>query len=132
AMFKRTKLILIATLLLSGCSTTNNESNKETKSVPEEMEASKYVGQGFQPPAEKDVVEFAKKHKDKIAKRGEQFFMDNFGLKVKATNVVGKDDGVEVYVHCEDHGIVFNASLPLYKDDIKQKGSMRSNDNGDD
>ncbi|WP_225306369.1 hypothetical protein, partial [Staphylococcus aureus] len=24
-MFKRTKLILIATLLLSGCSTTNNE-----------------------------------------------------------------------------------------------------------
>ncbi|NAM17759.1 DUF1672 family protein, partial [Staphylococcus aureus] len=49
-----------------------------------------------------------------------------------ATNVVGKDDGVEVYVHCEDHGIVFNASLPLYKDAIHQKGSMRSNDNGDD
>ncbi|HDC8643231.1 TPA: DUF1672 family protein [Staphylococcus aureus] len=60
-MFKRTKLILIATILLSGCSTTNNESNNETKSVPEEMEASKYVGQGFQPPAEKDAVEFAKK-----------------------------------------------------------------------
>ncbi|EUI98312.1 hypothetical protein Q541_01070 [Staphylococcus aureus M1485] len=38
-MFKRTKLILIATILLSGCSTTNNESNNETKSVPEEMEA---------------------------------------------------------------------------------------------
>ncbi|WP_001804415.1 DUF1672 family protein, partial [Staphylococcus aureus] len=52
-MLKKAKLILIATLLLSGCSTTNNESNKETKSVPEEMEASKYVGQGFQPPAEK-------------------------------------------------------------------------------
>ncbi|AUG73853.1 hypothetical protein SAO46_01401 [Staphylococcus aureus O46] len=49
-MLKKAKLILIATLLLSGCSTTNNESNKETKSVPEEMEASKYVGQGFQPP----------------------------------------------------------------------------------
>ncbi|HDG9369142.1 TPA: DUF1672 family protein, partial [Staphylococcus aureus] len=59
-------------------------------------------------------------------------FMDNFGLKVKATNVVGKDDGVEVYVHCDDHGIVFNASLPLYKDAIHQKGSMRSNDNGND
>ncbi|EVV75044.1 DUF1672 domain-containing protein [Staphylococcus aureus] len=131
-MFKRTKLILIATILLSGCSTTNNESNNETKSVPEEMEASKYVGQGFQPPAEKDAIEFAKKHKKKIEKRGEQFFKDNFGLKVKATNVVGKDDGVEVYVHCEDHGIVFNASLPLYKDAIHQKGSMRSNDNGDD
>ncbi|WP_137578001.1 DUF1672 family protein, partial [Staphylococcus argenteus] len=58
-MFKRTKLILIATLLLSGCSTMENKSNKDTKteikSVSEEMEASKYVGQGFQPPAEKDA-----------------------------------------------------------------------------
>ncbi|CAC6635494.1 Putative cytosolic protein [Staphylococcus aureus] len=131
-MFKRIKLILIATIILSGCSTTNNESNNETKSVPEEMEASKYVGQDFQPPAEKDAIEFAKKHRKEFEKVGEQFFKDNFGLKVKATNVVGKDDGVEVYVHCEDHGIVFNASLPLYKDVIHQKGSMRSNDNGDD
>ncbi|HDF0603167.1 TPA: DUF1672 domain-containing protein [Staphylococcus aureus] len=117
-------------------STMENESSKdtntETKSVPEEMEASKYVGQGFQPPAEKDAIEFAKKHRKEFEKVGEQFFKDNFGLKVKATNVVGKDDGVEVYVHCEDHGIVFNASLPLYKDAIHQKGSMRSNDNGDD
>ena len=66
-MFKRTKLILIATLLLSGCSTTNNESNNETKSVPEEMEASKYVGQGFQPPAEK-AIEFLKKHRKEFEK----------------------------------------------------------------
>ncbi|AQD18289.1 hypothetical protein BZP34_03010 [Staphylococcus aureus] len=110
----------------------NKDTNTETKSVPEEMEASKYVGQGFQPPAEKDAIEFAKKHRKEFEKVGEQFFKDNFGLKVKATNVVGKDDGVEVYVHCDDHGIVFNASLPLYKDAIHQKGSMRSNDNGDD
>ncbi|HCY0856777.1 TPA: DUF1672 domain-containing protein [Staphylococcus aureus] len=131
-MFKRTKLILIATILLSGCSTTNNESNNETKSVPEEMEASKYVGQGFQPPAEKDAVEFAKKHKDKIAKRGEQFFMDNFGLKVKATNVVGSGDGVEVFVHCDDHDIVFNASIPFDKSIIDGDSSLRSEDKGDD
>ncbi|HHC9706983.1 TPA: DUF1672 domain-containing protein [Staphylococcus aureus] len=128
--------VLATTLILRGCSTMENESKKdtntETKSVPEEMEASKYVGQGFQPPAEKDAIEFAKKHRKEFEKVGEQFFKDNFGLKVKATNVVGKDDGVEVYVHCEDHGIVFNASLPLYKDAIHQKGSMRSNDNGDD
>ncbi|HCX3091068.1 TPA: DUF1672 domain-containing protein [Staphylococcus aureus] len=131
-MFKRTKLILITTILLSGCSTTNNESNNETKSVPEEMEASKYVGQGFQPPAEKDAVEFAKKHKDKIAKRGEQFFMDNFGLKVKATNVVGSGDGVEVFVHCDDHDIVFNASIPFDKSIIESDSSLRSEDKGDD
>ncbi|MCG9794566.1 DUF1672 domain-containing protein [Staphylococcus argenteus] len=131
-MFKRTKLILIATLLLSGCSTTNHESNKETKSVPEEMEASKYVGQGFQPPAEKDAIEFAKKHKDKIAKRGEQFFMDNFGLKVKATNVVGSGDGVEVFVHCDDHDIVFNASIPFDKSIIDSDSSLRSEDKSDD
>ncbi|HEK7018651.1 TPA: DUF1672 domain-containing protein [Staphylococcus aureus] len=128
--------VLATTLILGGCSTMKNESKKdtktETKSVPEEMEASKYVGQGFQPPAEKNAIEFAKKHRKEFEKVGEQFFKDNFGLKVKATNVVGKDDGVEVYVHCEDHGIVFNASLPLYKDAIHQKGSMRSNDNGDD
>ncbi|WP_044289686.1 DUF1672 domain-containing protein [Staphylococcus aureus] len=131
-MFKRTKLILIATILLSGCSTTNNESNNETKSVPEEMEASKYVGQGFQPPAEKDAIEFAKKHKDKIAKRGEQFFMDNFGLKVKATNVAGSGDGVEVFVHCDDHDIVFNASIPFDKSIIDSDSSLRSEDKGDD
>ncbi|HDJ3114255.1 TPA: DUF1672 domain-containing protein [Staphylococcus aureus] len=131
-MFKRTKLILIATILLSGCSTTNNESNNETKSVPEEIEASKYVGQGFQPPAEKDAIEFAKKHKDKIAKRGEQFFMDNFGLKVKATNVVGSGDGVEVFVHCDDHDIVFNASIPFDKSIIDSNSSLRSEDKGDD
>ncbi|HCQ2166473.1 TPA: DUF1672 domain-containing protein [Staphylococcus aureus] len=128
--------VLTTTLILGGCSMMENESSKdtntETKSVPEEMEASKYVGQGFQPPAEKDAIEFAKKHRKEFEKVGEQFFMDNFGLKVKATNVVGKDDGVEVYVHCDDHGIVFNASLPLYKDAIHQKGSMRSNDNGND
>ncbi|HGZ8451068.1 TPA: DUF1672 domain-containing protein [Staphylococcus aureus] len=135
-MLKKAKLILIATLLLSGCSAIENESKKdrntETKSVPEEMEASKYVGQGFQPPAEKDAIEFAKKHKDKIAKRGEQFFMDNFGLKVKATNVVGSGDGVEVYVHCDDHDIVFNASIPFDKSIIESDNSLRSEDKGDD
>ncbi|HDA2958455.1 TPA: DUF1672 domain-containing protein, partial [Staphylococcus aureus] len=125
-----------ATLLLSGCSAMENESKKdtktETKSVPEEMEASKYVGQGFQPPAEKDAIEFAKKHKDKIAKRGEQFFMDNFGLKVKATNVVGSGKGVEVFVHCDDHDIVFNASIPFDKSIIDSDSSIKSEDKGDD
>ncbi|HBG3108933.1 TPA: DUF1672 domain-containing protein [Staphylococcus aureus] len=128
-MLKKAKFILMATILLSGCSTTNNESNKETKSVPEEMDASKYVGQGFQPPAEKDAIEFAKKHKDKIAKRGEQFFMDNFGLKVKATNVIGSGDGVEVF---DDHDIVFNASIPFDKSIIDSDSSLRSKDKGDD
>ncbi|HCU8954060.1 DUF1672 domain-containing protein, partial [Staphylococcus aureus] len=119
-----------------GCSAMENESKKdtktETKSVPEEMEASKYVGQGFQPPAEKDAIEFAKKHKDKIAKRGEQFFMDNFGLKVKATNVVGSGKGVEVFVHCDDHDIVFNASIPFDKSIIDSDSSIKSEDKGDD
>ncbi|HCY4655320.1 TPA: DUF1672 family protein, partial [Staphylococcus aureus] len=81
---------------------------------------------------EKDAIEFAKKHKDKIAKRGEQFFMDNFGLKVKATNVVGSGDGVEVYVHCDDHDIVFNASIPFDKSIIDSDSSLRSEDKGDD
>ncbi len=89
----------LTAILLSGCSAMESESKKNTntitKSVPEAMEASKYVGQGFQPPAEKDAIEFAKKHRREFEKVGEQFFKDNFGLKVKATNVVGKDDGVK-------------------------------------
>ncbi len=72
-MLKKAKLILIATLLLSGCSTTNNESNKETKSVPEEMEASKYVGQGFQPPAEKMQLNLRKSIKTKLPNEANNF-----------------------------------------------------------
>ena len=34
----------------------SNDSNKESQSVPEEMPASKYVGQGFQPKAEKALL----------------------------------------------------------------------------
>ncbi len=113
-------------------SESKKDTKTETKSVSEEMEASKYVGQGFQPLAEKDAIEFAKKHKDKIAKRGEQFFMDNFGLKVKATNVVGSGDGVEVFVHCDDHDIVFNASIPFDKSIIDSDSSIKSEDKGDD
>ncbi|WP_150853989.1 DUF1672 family protein, partial [Staphylococcus aureus] len=64
--------VLATTLILGGCSTMENESKKdtktETKSVPEEMDASKYVGQGFQPPAEKNAIEFAKKHRKEFEK----------------------------------------------------------------
>ncbi|MGX0911348.1 DUF1672 domain-containing protein [Staphylococcus caprae] len=124
--------ILVSSLLLGGCSTMSNDSNKESQSVPEEMPASKYVGQGFQPKAEKSAIEYAKKHRKEYEKLGEQFFKDNFSLNVKATNVVGSGDGVEVFVHCDDHDIVFNASIPFDKESIHEKGSMRSHDNSDD
>ena len=124
--------ILVSSLLLGGCSTMSNDSNKESQSVPEEMPASKYVGQGFQPKAEKSAIEYAKKHRKEYEKLGEKFFKDNFSLNVKATNVVGSGDGVEVFVHCDDHDIVFNASIPFDKESIHEKGSMRSHDNGDD
>ncbi len=58
--------------------------------------------------------------------------MDNFGLKVKATNVVGSGDGVRVFVHCDDHDIVFNASIPFDKSIIESDSSLRSEDKGDD
>ncbi|MDK7232239.1 DUF1672 family protein, partial [Staphylococcus caprae] len=101
--------VLISPLLLIGCSMMDNNSNKTSQSVPDEMPASRYVGQGFQPKAEKNAVEYAKKHRKEYEKLGEQFFKDNFSLNVKATNVVGSGDGVEVFVHCDDHDIVFNA-----------------------
>ena len=34
----------------------SNDSNKESQSVPQEMPASNYVGQGFQPKAEKVLL----------------------------------------------------------------------------
>ena len=49
----------------------------------------------------------------KNTKTWRTIFKDNFSLNVKATNVVGSGDGAEVYVHCDDHDIVFNASIPL-------------------
>ena len=130
-MKKNLCAILALSLLLFGCSTIDHHLNKTSQSVPEEMPASKYVGQGFQPKAEKSAVEYAKKHRKAYEKLGEQFFKDNFSLNVKTTNVVGSGDGVEVYVHCDDHDIVFNASIPFDKESIHEKGSMRSHDNGD-
>ncbi|WP_371268641.1 DUF1672 family protein, partial [Staphylococcus caprae] len=43
--------VLISPLLLIGCSMMDNNSNKTSQSVPDEMPASRYVGQGFQPKA---------------------------------------------------------------------------------
>ncbi|MFW3527722.1 DUF1672 domain-containing protein [Staphylococcus caprae] len=131
-MKKNLCAILALSLLLFGCSTIDHHLNKTSQSVPEEMPASKYVGQGFQPKAEKSAIEYAKKHRKEYEKLGEQFFKDNFSLNVKATNVVGSGDGVEVFVHCDDHDIVFNARIPFDKESIHEKGSMRSHDNGDD
>ena len=49
-------IALISPLLLFGCSMMSNDSNKESQSVPQEMPASNYVGQGFQPKAEKVLL----------------------------------------------------------------------------
>ncbi|WP_323703679.1 DUF1672 family protein [Mammaliicoccus sp. Dog046] len=131
---------LVATsLILGGCSdmpenksTNDNQqktkNTKEEKAIPEKMPVQEYKGQGFQPHAEDEAIKFAKKHRKEFEKLGEQFFKDNFSLNVKATNVVAVDDGVEVYVHCNDNGIVFNASIPFTKDSLGVPGSFRSND----
>ncbi|WP_256069687.1 DUF1672 family protein, partial [Staphylococcus aureus] len=54
------------------------------------------------------------------------------GLKVKAIHVVGSGDGVEVFVHCDDHDIVFNASILFEKSIIGCDSSLRCEDIGDD
>ena len=55
-MKKLINFALISPLLLFGCSAIDNNSNKESQSVPDEMPASRYVGQGFQPKAEKVLL----------------------------------------------------------------------------
>lgn len=126
--------IIISSLLLSGYSQMNQDSNSKSvnESMPEEIPADKYKGQDFQPNAEEDAIEYAKKHRKAFEKEGEQFFKDNFNLNVKATNVVAHGEIIEVYVHCDDNDIEFNAKLPLDKDAIHQKGSMRSTDDSGD
>ncbi|MBM0860480.1 DUF1672 family protein, partial [Staphylococcus epidermidis] len=104
-MIKLIATIIVSTLILGSCSTMKDEIEK----VP----ASQYKGQDFQPLAEKSAIAHAKKYREEYEKLGEQFFKDNFSLNVKATNVVGSGDGAEVYVHCDDHDIVFNASIPF-------------------
>ncbi|OFM17705.1 MULTISPECIES: DUF1672 family protein [unclassified Staphylococcus] len=127
-MKKICSTIIISTLLLGGC---NNLNNSFTNKVPDTMPVNEYKGQGFQPHAEKKVIELAKKHYNEYAELGERFFQDNFGLKVKATNVVGSGDGVEVFVHCDDHDIVFNSSIVLTSDSLGHKGSMRAKGESD-
>ena len=46
--------------------------------------------------------------------------------------MLGSGDGVEVFVHCDDHDIVFNASIPFDKSIIDSDSSLRSEDKGDD
>ncbi|MBU6944686.1 DUF1672 family protein [Staphylococcus simulans] len=127
-MKKICSTIIISTLLLGGC---HNLNNSFTNKVPDTMPVNEYKGQGFQPHAEKKVIELAKKHYNEYAELGERFFQDNFGLKVKATNVVGSGDGVEVFVHCDDHDIVFNSSIVLTSDSLGHKGSMRAKGESD-
>ncbi|WP_256062026.1 DUF1672 family protein, partial [Staphylococcus aureus] len=50
--------------------------------------------------------------------------------KVKATNVLGSGDGLELFLHCDDHDIVFNAIIPFYKSIIDSNSSLRSEDKG--
>ena len=49
----KNRLLHYSLIIVRGCSTISHDSNKNSQSVPEEMPASKYVGQGFQPKAEK-------------------------------------------------------------------------------
>ncbi|MHD0398642.1 DUF1672 family protein [Staphylococcus simulans] len=128
-MKKILSTVIISALLLGGC---DNLYNHFTHKVPNTMPVNEYKGQGFQPRADKDAIELAKKHKEEFAELGERFYKDNFGLKVKATNVVGSGKGAEVFVHCDDHDIVFNSSIVISADSLGYKGSARAKEESDD
>ncbi|OFU81171.1 hypothetical protein HMPREF3110_00465 [Staphylococcus sp. HMSC10C03] len=53
-------------------------------------------------------------------------------MKVKATNVVGSGKGAEVFVHCNDHDIVFNSSIVISTDSLGYKGSACAKGESDD
>ena len=90
------------------------------------MPASKYVGQGFQPKAEKALLNMRRNTEKNMKNSENNSLKITFSLNVKATNVVGSGDGVEVFVHYDDHDIVFNASIPFDKESIHEKGSCEA------
>ena len=51
-MRKLISTIIVSTLLIGGCSTVH-KAKHSSQSIPEEVPASQYKGQGFQPVAEK-------------------------------------------------------------------------------
>lgn len=73
-MRKLISTIIVSTLLIGGCSTVHKEAKHTSQSIPEEVPASQYKGQGFpQPVAEKSAIAHAKKHREEYEKLGEQF-----------------------------------------------------------
>ena len=60
-MRKLISTIIVSTLLIGGCSTVHKEAKHTSQSIPEEVPASQYKGQGFQPVAEKSAIAHAKK-----------------------------------------------------------------------
>ena len=46
-MIKLIATIIVSTLILGSCSTMNEEENYASQSIPEEVPASQYKGQGF-------------------------------------------------------------------------------------
>ena len=75
-MLKKAKLILIATLLLSGCSAMESESKRHksrNKICARRNGSFKICRSRFPTTCRKDAIEFAKKHRKEFEKVGEQF-----------------------------------------------------------
>ncbi|MDU1499841.1 MAG: DUF1672 family protein [Staphylococcus epidermidis] len=70
-MRKLISTIIVSTLLIGGCSTVHKEAKHSSQSIPEEVPASQYKGQGFQPVAEKSAIAHAKKYREEYEKLGE-------------------------------------------------------------
>ncbi|WP_145367972.1 DUF1672 family protein, partial [Staphylococcus aureus] len=84
----------------------------------------KYLTQAFQPPPEKHPLQFPKNHKHKIPKPPQQFFIHNFPLKLKPTNLVPTPHPLQLYLHSHHHDILFNPSIPFHKSIIHTHTSL--------
>ena len=81
-MRKLISTIIVSTLLIGGCSTVHKEAKHSSQSIPEEVPASQYKGQGFQPVAEK-CYRTCKKYREEYEKLGEQFLKIILALMLK-------------------------------------------------
>ena len=71
-MRKLISTIIVSTLLIGGCSTVHKEAKHSSQSIPEEVPASQYKGQGFQPVAEK-CYRTLRKHREEYENLANNF-----------------------------------------------------------
>src|SRR5579875_368457 len=90
-------ILMSVTLLLGGCSFMNQTVDNKEDQNPY-MPVQDYTGQGFSFKNGEKTGEFAKKHRQEIIDKVNDYFNTKYGLRVTTHNLVGAQDAVVAFV----------------------------------